>query len=99
VLTIERFQLQSPKNLPVFIPIIEPNQVDVNKTIYKFSIGVSDGLSPPTYTYTEYTLPWIPQDKTASVPAGPVGNRQSMTNNYYYCYNYQHFLNNYQKNL
>lgn len=93
VLTIERFQIQTPKNLPVFIPVIEPNQPLINKTIYEISVGQSNGAVPPTYTYINLPINWIPQDKTATPPTAPVGDVQNNSGTYYFCYNYQHFLN------
>ena len=93
VLTIERFQIQTPKNLPVFIPVIETNQADINKTIYEVTIGISNGAIPPVYTYFTIFIAWIPQDQTAPLPTVPVGNVQNNSTGYYFCYNYQHFIN------
>jgi hypothetical protein len=87
VLTIERFQIQTPKNLPVFIPVIETNQADINRTIYEIILEqVGTG-------FTNIQISWQPQDLTATPPAGPVGNVQNNIGNYYKCFNYQHFLN------
>ena len=84
--SILRFQLDTP-SLPVFIPDIEPNQADVNKTIYQISLEyglLSSGVVNVMYT---------PTDFYNTFPTSPVGNTQENTT-YYYVYNYQHFIKN-----
>jgi len=84
-LSVQRFTIESP-NLPVFIcqPIV--GQSNVNRSIYSITIErQSDGI-----TGTDEII-WQPDDKTVPVPSGLVTNSWQ-TNNYYYCYSYQHFI-------
>ncbi len=82
--SVVRFQLDTP-TLPVFIPIIEPNQGNKDKTIYKVAI---------TYGGNEYieSVYWTSSSFQAVYPTEPVGPSQEL-NEYYYCYTYQNFLN------
>ncbi len=89
-MSVVRFQLQTPYQLPVFIPIIEPNQANVNQTIYKIGAQIWNA-GTLSYDTFETTLIWESQTIT-SAPAGPVGSVQNNTD-YYYCLHYQHFLN------
>jgi hypothetical protein len=93
--SIVRFNIQTGNTLPVFIPRIETGQSDVNKTIYKvtvrdaITIAGSDTLMYFTGTAS---IMYEPEDLTAPVPASPA-NGQDLSSNYYYVYNYQHFIN------
>jgi hypothetical protein len=82
--SVVRFQLDTP-TLPVFIPSIEPNQADINKTIYQVAI---------TYGGNEYisNITWETSSFQAKFPTTPVGANQDL-NEYYYCSSYQNFLN------
>ena len=66
------------KRLPLFIPMIDTNQI----------IGVSKNSNFPDYI----TAPIIFEnlDTTISVPT--FNNPQDLSNSYYFCYNYQQFL-------
>jgi len=48
-LSILRFTMETG-SLPVFIPSIEPNQADRNKTIYSFTLDYTDPGTGTTYT-------------------------------------------------
>lgn len=39
--SIVRFSMTAGKNLPLFIPLIEVGQADIDKTIYRSTIDVS----------------------------------------------------------
>jgi hypothetical protein len=81
--SVVRFQIDTP-TLPVFIPQIEPNQADVNKTIYKISIE---------WAGVAYTgnIEWQSEIYQAITPSSPVGATQALSE-YYYCFNYNYFL-------
>ena len=80
-------------NVPVFIPSIQRNQTDINKTIYSVTLGQWTG------TQMEYSdqiyIEWVTQDVTASLPLRTSETSDKFQDNhsgYYYCYNYRHFL-------
>ena len=81
--SVVRFQLDTP-TLPVFIPQIEPNQIDVDKTIYQVSIVWAG------HSYTD-NIYWERENFNALIPTSPVGDTQELTD-YYYCYTYNYFL-------
>jgi len=86
-LSIIRFTMETG-TLPVFIPSIEPNQSDVNLTIYKVTLEVD--VSGVTYTQTTPIL-WSPQDDSAVVPPPPSATQNKLQINdtgYYNCYSY-----------
>jgi hypothetical protein len=97
-MSIIRFQVDTP-DLPVFIPIIEPNQTLNDLTNYVITLTIkpqyrSDGVTANTTTYvSQASIIWITQDTSAFVPPGPSANGgyQSNVGDYYYCYSYQHF--------
>ena len=84
--TISRFNIQTGSSLPVMIPDIEPNQPNINKTVYKLSIV-------NTVTNTPYTLSisYIPSNLNTASPTSPV-TTQDYTSRYYYIMNYQDFI-------
>ena len=84
--SILRFQLDTP-SLPVFIPDIEPNQSDINKTIYQIC------LTRSTFSSGIINVMYTPTDFYNSFPSSPVGEVQE-NSPYYYVYNYQHFIKN-----
>jgi len=81
--SVVRFELDTP-SLPVFVPLIETNQPDVNKTVYKIGITYAGG----EYTATIY---WESNIFPAPVPSGGVGARQ-VASPYYYGFTYTNFL-------
>ena len=85
-LSILRFQIDTG-TLPLFIPSIEPNQSDVNKTIYSVTLVDTDYPNNPSQVY----LNWTPQDQSAIVPPAPSLNPSLVQDNvtgYYNCYSY-----------
>jgi len=97
-MSIIRFQVDTP-DLPVFIPVIEPNQPLNNMTNYTITLTIKpqfrpDGTTPNTTTYvSQAKIIWVTQDTSAPVPPPPSinGGYQSNVGDYYYCYSYQHF--------
>jgi len=90
-MSIIRFTLDTP-TLPVIIPEIQPNQGNVNLTVYSITL---------TFTYLGITyygksfLTYIPQNLQAIVPAPPNTTATGLQNNatqYYSIYNYQYFI-------
>ena len=97
-LSILRFTLETG-SLPVFIPSIQPNQADVNKTIYSFTMEYTYppvGVAGSTvYTSAQTFVDWIPQDFAAQVPLPPSANINRIQNNstgYYNCYSYSYWI-------
>jgi hypothetical protein len=90
-LSIIRFTMETG-TLPVFIPSIEPDQGDVNLTIYKVSLDVK--VNGITYTQTTPVM-WSPQDASAPVPTPPNQTQNKLQINdtgYYNCYSYTWFV-------
>lgn len=92
-MSILRFQVDCA-NAPVFIPSIEPNQPDPNRTIY--SITMEYSVSGQVVVHQEF-LQFNPQDKSLSVPPAPskTFNKQpDLSTGYYNVYNYEFFIYN-----
>jgi len=90
-LSILRFTVDTG-TLPVFIPSIQPNQGNLNLTIY--SVTLSYTYLGVTYVAQEF-LDWVPQDLSAPVPVPPSGSSTGTQVNdtgYYNCYSYTFFL-------
>ena len=85
--TISRFNIQTASTLPVFIPAIESNQNDVNKTVYKISIVSTVGTVIKTMS-----INYVPSNLNTPVPTSPV-TTQDYTSRYYYVNQYQDFIN------
>jgi len=85
-LSIVRFQLDT-STLPSFIPIIQPNQPDVNKTIYSFTLSYEFG---PTDYIQQTFVEWSPQNLAAAPPSLPYPY-QDLSTGYYGCANIQWF--------
>lgn len=92
--SIVRFNIQTGNTLPVFIPRIQTGQSDVNKTIYKVTVqdAVLQASGQMKYFTGTASIVYEPEDLTAPAPASPA-NGQDLSSNYYYVYNYQHFIN------
>lgn len=93
-LSILRFTMETG-SLPVFIPSIEPNQADRNKTIYSVTLEYDDPVLGTTYTSGQTYISWIPPDQSAAVPLPPsqtVNNIQNNTTGYYNCYSYSYWI-------
>ena len=93
-LSILRFTMETG-SLPLFIPSIEPNQADVNRTIYSFTLEYTDPLTLVVYSSGQQFVQWIPQDLSAPVPLPPSLNVNLVQNNttgYYNCYSYSYWI-------
>lgn len=93
-MSIIRFSLDTP-TLPLFIPTIQPNQNNINKTIYSVTLEWSNPLNPnQIYTQQSY-IDYIPQNKSIIHPPPPSNTTNKLQFNadgYYYVYNYQYFI-------
>jgi len=91
-LSIIRFTV-STSVIPVFIPVIQQNQPDINLSIYSFTLSYTDTISGITYDYQQY-LEFIPQDLSAQLPKSPNLNTpfklQDNSTYYYFIYNYSY---------
>lgn len=74
--SIVRFSLQTANSLPVFIPQIDHNSNDINKTIYKI-----------TFVYTKPGATYTSTRNLMYKPSIPYSGG-SLPYNYYYIYNY-----------
>ena len=88
-MSIIRFSLDTGTTLPVFIPEIVNGTTDINETIYKITL---------VYNGTAYTstIEWIPQNRISNLPIPPAqcqNGEADLSTGYYFCYNYQYFLN------
>jgi hypothetical protein len=96
-LTIIRFTLDTP-TVPIFIPTIQPNQPDVNLTIYSITLSYTAPAEGelPERTFTNQTfIQYVPQVESAIVPNPPSTTADGLQNNstgYYYIYNYQYWV-------
>lgn len=93
-LSILRFTMETG-SLPVFIPSIEPNQADKDKTIYSITLEYDDPVLGATFTSGQEFITWIPQDQSADVPLAPslnVNRVQNNTTGYYNCYSYSYWI-------
>lgn len=87
-LSILRFQLDT-QTIPVFAPIIQPSQPDINKTIYSVTMSYMGVDSDQTF------LIWEPQDSASAIPPAPSSTAngfQVSSTGYYNAYNYQWFI-------
>ena len=93
-LSITRFQIDT-QELPVFLPEIQINQDDRNKTIY--SVTLVQGSN----TVRKY-IQWETQSPNSSVPPPPSSTPSGFQNNdgtYYYCYSFQYWASLINKTL
>ena len=89
-LSIQRFTLETG-SIPVFIPSIQPNQGNRDRTIYSITLEYLDTTSGLTATSGQVFIDWIPQDKSAAIPAPPNQTQtgiQVLDTGYYNCYSY-----------
>ena len=92
-LSIIRFTLDTP-TLPVFIPIIQPNQGNRDLTIYSVTLSYTDPVT--LITYNEQTfVTFVQQIFGVVVPAPPSQTNDGLQNNqtgYYEVLNYQYWI-------
>jgi len=89
-LSILRFTVETG-TLPVFIPVIQPNQGDRDLTIYSLQLEWEDPATTTTYTSGETFLRFFPQNRAAPLPPPPSATANGIQNNanrYYDVYNY-----------
>jgi hypothetical protein len=89
-LSILRFTVETG-TLPVFIPVIQPNQGNRDLTIYSLQLEWEDPATSITYTSGETFLTFFPQNKAAPLPPPPNATANGIQNNagrYYDVYNY-----------
>lgn len=92
-LSIIRFTLDTP-TLPVFIPVIQPNQGNRDLTIYSLTLSYTDPVSGITYDQQEFVI-FIPQIQDVVIPAPPSQTTDGLQNNntgYYEIVNYQYWI-------
>jgi len=92
-MSIVRFILDT-YNLPNFICQIQPQQGDPNLSIYSVTLEYDDGVGGVTTAPQQY-IDWVPQNKNLPVPIPPSATSSGFQQNnteYYYCYQFQYFL-------
>lgn len=92
-ISIIRFTLDTP-TLPIFIPEIQPNQGNLNLTIYSVSLNWTDPLTSINYVQIEYVI-YSPQNNSAVVPLAPNQNSSGLQNNssgYYNIFTFQYWI-------
>lgn len=92
-LSIIRFTLDTP-TLPVFIPVIQPNQGNVNLTIYSVTLSWTDPVSGVTFNQQSF-VEFIQQIENVVTPAPPNQTTDGLQNNntgYYEILNYQYWI-------
>ena len=92
-MSIIRFTLDTP-TLPIFIPEIQPNQGNINLTVYSITLSWLDTGTGNTYVQQEY-VNYIPQDKSATIPLAPNQLPNGLQNNatgYYSIYTFQYWI-------
>lgn len=72
--------------IPLFIPIIKTPVVNINETVYSFTMTHRVGLV--TYEYQQFLI-YSPQNINAPLPN--VGGAQDLSSDYYYVYQIQYF--------
>ncbi len=93
-LSIIRFTVDTTV-VPVFIPVIQQNQSDVNLTIYSITLSYTDIGSGVTYNFQQF-IEYEPQDFSVGVPLAPSSNPpyyvQDNSTSYYFVYNYSYLI-------
>jgi len=88
-MSIIRFQIDTGSVLPVFTPSLVRYTSDINETIYSVSLSYN-GVNAVQHVI------WSPQNLVAPLPAPPSNTADGyadLSTGYYYCSNYQFFLN------
>jgi len=89
-LAVSSFSLETP-SLPVFVPSVEIGQPNINKLIYKMTLGYNGNYETANVIYE-------PEDTTLNNPMPPTVI-QDLESNYYNIYTYQHWINLLNKTL
>lgn len=97
-LSILRFTMETT-SLPIFIPSIQPNQPDRDKTIYSFTLEFTyppaGTLGSQVYSSAQTFVEWRPQNVDADLPLPPnqtVNRVQNNATGYYETYSYQYWI-------
>ena len=95
-MSIVRFSLDT-YNLPNIIAEIQPKQADAFKTIYSLTLQAQlpDGVGGFTTSERQVFINWIPQNKDIPTPPAPISTStgfQPTNTEFYYCYNFQYFI-------
>jgi len=88
--SVARFKLTTANTLPNFIPQIELNQMDANKTIYTFTMTYLSPINFTTYEF-QFHIGWSPENLSVPSPSTPT-TLENQASPYYYGYSYQHFV-------
>lgn len=92
-ISIIRFTLDTP-TLPIFIPEIQPNQGNLNLTVYSVSLNWTDPLTSINYVQSEFVI-YSPQNNSAIVPLAPNQYSSGLQNNstgYYNIFTFQYWI-------
>lgn len=91
-LSIVRFSLDT-YNLPNFICEIQPNQANIDLSIYSVTLEYDDGVGGITPSTQEF-INWIPQNRNERLPIPPNQTSSGFQefSEYYYAYHFQYFL-------
>jgi hypothetical protein len=92
--TVQKLYLET-NYIPFFIPIIETPVLNINKTIYSFTMSKVVGLN--TIEHQEYLI-YEPQNATVTPPTAGTATQQ-LNNTYYYVYQVQYFTKLLNKTL
>lgn len=91
-LSIIRFTLDTP-TLPVFIPVIQPNQGNRDLTIYSVTLSYTDPIAGP-FNQQTFVI-FSPQIQDVVIPAPPNQTSNGLQNNetgYYEILSYQYWI-------
>lgn len=92
-MSVVRFSYSGVKDIPLFIPIIETGQSDINKTVYKITIDArtdDDAGGQNNYSITRNII-FSPETINTLPPKEPL-NEQDYSE-YYYVHTFQHMVN------
>ena len=92
-LSIVRFDAVGLKDIPIFIPMIESNQSDPNKTVYRctFKARISDGASGEESFEVTKNMIFEPQIGGLQTPKSP-DPLPDYNNEYYYVHTFSHVV-------
>jgi len=92
-LSILRFTVDTG-TLPVFIPVIKPNQSDANATIYSVTLEYTNPANPAQVFTKQRFIEWVRQDASIPEPPPPsatANKQQVIETGYYNCYSYSYW--------
>lgn len=90
VVSVDNFTINGgQKNLPIFIPQIAVG-TDINKTIYTITWSWTNGGNSVQATVP---ITWIPENQAQFTVIPTTATPGQLETNYYYVYNYDHWVN------